>query len=75
MKIRTAQLLTKILLTLGFLIAILGAWLQPFFIMGVIVMFSCLIPDLLFNKCPHCGKYLGRNYADFCQFCGKPIDE
>ena len=24
--------------------------------------------------CPHCGKYLYRNYGNYCQNCGKLID-
>ena len=31
-------------------------------------------PDYLYNKCPHCGKRLGRNTGKFCQHCGKEID-
>ena len=75
MKVRTAQLLTKIILTVGALMALASYIYEPLFISSVIVMFSCLIPDLLYNKCPHCGKNLGRNSGDYCQFCGKPIDE
>ena len=75
MKVRTAQLLTKIILTVGALMALASYIYEPLFISGVVVMFSCLIPDILFNKCPHCGKRLGRNSGDYCQFCGKPIDE
>ena len=75
MKVRTAQLLTKIILTVGALMALASYIYEPLFISGTVVMFSCLIPDILFNKCPHCGKRLGRNSGDYCQFCGKPIDE
>ena len=75
MKVRTAQLLTKIILTVGALMALASYIYEPLFVSGVVVMFSCLIPDILFNKCPHCGKRLGRNSGDYCQFCGKPIDE
>lgn len=75
MNVRKAQKLRNTLLIIGFIIGLLGVWLELFFIIGSVVMFSCLIPDLLFNKCPHCGKNLGRNLGDFCQFCGKPIDE
>ena len=41
---------------------------------GVIVAGSSVVPNLLFYKCPHCGKHLGSNGGDFCQYCGKSID-
>lgn len=47
---------------------------QPFFYLGGVIACSCLIPHFLYNKCPHCGKQLGRNEGDFCQHCGKRID-
>ena len=75
MKVRTAQFLRTMLLGIGFVMALASYIYEPLFISGVVVMFSCLIPDILFNKCPHCGKNLGRNSGDYCQFCGKPIDE
>ena len=53
----------------------LGAYIyEPLFQPGMVVAFSCLIPHFLWNKCPHCGKQLGRNEAEFCQFCGGKID-
>ncbi len=33
---------------------------EPLIIVGALVTFSCLIPHFLYNKCPHCGKQLGR---------------
>ncbi len=59
----------------GAVILLLGVWLEIFLLIGSVVMISGIIPDILYNKCPHCGKHLGRNEADYCQFCGKPIDE
>ena len=41
---------------------------------GVIVAGSSVVPNLLFYKCPHCGKHLGSNGGDFCQYCGNSID-
>lgn len=71
---KKARELRDTLLVGGFIIMLLGFIYDPLLIIGVIVTVSCLIPDFLFNKCPHCGKHLGRNEAKFCQFCGKPID-
>lgn len=74
MKVREAQKLRNTLLLIGFLIMIAGYVWTPLTIIGVIVTFSCLIPDILYNKCPHCKKRLGRNEGAFCHHCGAKID-
>ena len=74
MSVRKAQKLRNALLIGGSIIMLLGYIYTPLVVIGMLVLFSCLIPHFLFNKCPHCGKQLGRNEAKFCQFCGKPID-
>lgn len=74
MKARDAQRLRDLLLLAGFIIMLASYLLKPIFIIGLIVAISCLIPDFLYNKCPHCKKRLGRNEAKFCQHCGGKID-
>ena len=75
MNVRKAQRLRDMLLLIGFFM-MLGAYIyEPLFHPGMVVAFSCLIPHFLWNKCPHCGKQLGRNEGEFCQFCGGRIDE
>ena len=74
MNVRDAQNLRNKLFIIGGLIMLSGYLYSPLMIIGIIVMFSGLIPDYLYNKCPHCGKRLGRNEADYCQFCGGKID-
>lgn len=75
MTVKKAQKLRDTLLIAGAALMTIGGCLyQPLLIVGVVVAFSCLIPHFLFNKCPHCGKQLGRNEGDFCQFCGKRLD-
>ena len=62
-------------LMLGGFVTMLGAYVyEPLFAVGMVVACSCLVPDFLFNRCPHCGKRLGNKAADFCQFCGKRIE-
>lgn len=74
MNVRKAQKLRDMLLLIGFVV-MLGAYLyEPLIYVGMVVAFSCLIPDFLYNKCPHCGKRLGRNEAEYCQHCGGKID-
>lgn len=75
MRVREAQKLRDTLLVIGFVIMMAAYIYEPLIIIGAIVAFSCLIPDYLYNKCPHCGKRLGRNEAMYCQHCGGRIDE
>ena len=74
MKLRKAQKLRNTLLIVGFFIMLLGYYSNVIGVIGVIVTFSSLIPHFLYNKCPHCGKQLGRNEGKYCQFCGRPLD-
>ena len=71
MHFQDAQKLRDALLIVGFVL-MLGAHLYaPLLIPGAVTALSCVIPDYLYNKCPHCGKYLGRNTKKFCQHCGR----
>lgn len=74
MKIKKARELRNTLIIAGFVIILLSYIWESFLIIGTIIMLSCIIPDWLYNKCPHCGKHLGRNEGDFCQHCGKLLD-
>ena len=74
MKLRKAQKLRNTLLIVGFFIMLLGYYSNVIGIIGVIVTVSSLIPHFLYNKCPHCGRQLGRNEGEYCQFCGRPLE-
>ena len=74
MKVRNAQKLRDALMIIGLLIMLAGSLCEALSIVGAIVAFSGLIPHFLFNKCPFCGKQLGRNDGKFCQHCGEKID-
>ena len=74
MNVRKAQRLRDMLLLIGFFM-MLGSYIyESLFVPGMVVALSCLIPHFLWNKCPQCGRQLGRNEAEFCQFCGEKID-
>ncbi len=75
MTIKNARKLRNSLLIVGAVMMLFGYIWTPFGVLGVMVMFSCLIPHLMYNKCPHCGRQLGSNEGDFCQFCGKALEE
>ena len=74
MPVKKARALRDRLLLAGFVVMLLAYVYRPLFYVGGAIAFSCLIPHFLYNKCPHCGKQLGRNEGDFCQHCGKRID-
>ena len=74
MKLRKAQKLRNTLLIVGFFIMLLGYYSDAFLVIGLIVTVSSLIPHFLYNKCPHCGRQLGRNEGEYCQFCGRPLE-
>lgn len=42
---------------------------------SVITPFVWLPFELIFNRCPHCGKYLGRQIGRYCRHCGKELEE
>ena len=74
MTIKKARKLRNTLMIAGLFIMLLAYIWEPFCIIGAVVMCSCLIPHFLYNKCPHCGKQLGRNEADYCHFCGGKLE-
>ena len=74
MKVKSARVLTVIILIVGMIITQLANLYEPFRTIGVIVVLSCLIPAFLYNRCPYCKKYLGKSDGDFCPYCGKEIE-
>lgn len=67
--LRDTLLITGVVMMLG------SCLCEPLFICGLIVLLSCMIPDFLFNKCPHCGRHLGKNAGNYCQHCGEKLEE
>jgi len=74
MNVKKARKLRNALLITGILLMLMSYICEPLFLPGMITACSCLIPHLLFNKCPHCGRQLGRNEGEFCPFCGERIE-
>jgi len=74
MKARTAQKVRDILAISGIIIMLCYRIYEPLLAIGGVVAFSCFVPHFLYNKCPHCGKPLGRNEAKCCQHCGEVFD-
>lgn len=66
------------LLALAAASALIGqaSHLSVFVIAGPLFLFVAVIFDIVFYRCPHCGKPLGHNSVmGFCPCCGKKIEE
>ena len=74
MSLKKARKLRDTLMILGIVIILLANLWTPLMFIGFAVALSCLIPDFLYNKCPHCQKHLGRSIGSFCPHCGEKID-
>ena len=44
-------------------------------VLALIVLLAFLGVEFFMNRCPHCQRYLGRNWGQFCQHCGRRIRE
>ncbi len=75
MTVKQARKLRNALLISGFIVMLLAYVWEPLLVIGTIIACSALIPQFLFNRCPHCGKQLGRGDGPYCQFCGKSLDK
>ena len=40
-----------------------------------LMVFALFILTILFWKCPHCGKYLGRSIGEYCPHCGEKLEK
>ena len=61
---------------LGILLILLGCWLKLFWLIAaaLLVMFAAIIFLAVFNRCPHCGRFLGHaGGAAFCPYCGDKL--
>ena len=74
MDVKKARKLRDTLTIAGLIVILFGSIYQPLLVIGCIIAFSGLIPHFLYNKCPHCGRQLGRNEGEYCQYCGKALD-
>lgn len=83
MNYRTAYWLSLFLWLAGFILLILGgisalsARVQWPMYLGFLAIVAGIATDLLFYRCPHCGKSLisvRGSIPSFCPFCGRPLD-
>ncbi len=75
----TVRFCSLLLSLAGLAIGLFGKYIGVFWmsVVGIVMIFVAEFGyiALQFRRCPHCGKYLYRNYGDFCQNCGKQIYE
>lgn len=45
---------------------------EVFYIPSAIVLVGAMILNLIFNRCPNCGRFLGRHhwFIEYCPYCG-----
>lgn len=75
MKPRKARVLIMFLSIIGFIFVLLSYIHIVFLPIGILVIASTIVPNLLFCRCPHCGEHLGRSWRDYCTHCGAYIDD
>ena len=72
----TAQYISIILIFVYIPMLVLGLFgeLPLLTVSALILMGASIVVDLLFRRCLHCGRYLGRFGVAFCPHCGEGID-
>ena len=71
---RNAHLVMYSLAALGLLVGVVGQdelWLA----LGTLIIFGGLAVLLIYYRCPHCGRHLGREGGlTYCPHCGRALD-
>ena len=76
MKLKTVKILQYVLIGITILCMAL-LYVKESTVIGVLGILSAvgaILVNLIFWRCPKCGKWLGRDSGCFCQHCGTPID-
>lgn len=72
MTLRQKHRLLPVLYMIG-LIVLLMATIIESVLPGVVLLVAVLILNLMWMRCPKCGKWLGRDPGNFCKTCGAQI--
>ncbi len=75
MDLHRAKMLVMLLAAAGLtLFALCGCFHQTWmFMTGDACFLAMAAIWWLFNRCPHCGKHLGRDTGLYCPHCGKKL--
>lgn len=77
MKLRHVSMTGWISMILGILLILLGCWLRLIWliILAIFELLAAILFLLLFNRCPHCGGFLGHaGGSGYCPHCGEKLD-
>jgi len=81
MSLRQTKLVITVLVVCGLSCAILAyltvkrtALCVALLVLGLILAVAVAIINIIFWRCPYCGKNLGRDTGKFCQHCGKELN-
>ena len=77
MNYRRVQKLQTPLLLSGALLSGVGTSVSiPLVILGIAIMLVAIVIGVLYYRCPHCGRPLGRigDSVAYCPHCGKALD-
>lgn len=73
MQLKHVRIVGSISPILGIFLILLGCWLKIVWLIyvAIFVMLAVIIFLAVFNRCPHCGRFLGHaGGAAFCHYCG-----
>ena len=61
----------------GLICMMLGMILNSVFfqMMTYLVILVWFVLTVLFFRCPHCGKFLGRALGEYCPHCGEKLEK
>lgn len=65
-------------LLLGMLLTAMLAKANPgpvFLVLALVLLIAFGGVELFMNRCPHCGRFLGRDRGWFCPHCGERVRE
>ena len=74
-RVRRADLLRGVMAVLIILCAMV-AQAKPgpaLLVLALVAFIAFLAVEFFMNRCPHCDRYLDRNWGKFCQHCGERI--
>lgn len=74
MNVRKAQVVRDILFLAGVVTMLCAHIYVPLWFVGVAVVCVGLFVHFRYNKCPQCGKQIGRNAAKYCPHCGEALE-
>ena len=75
MTLRQKQKLVAVLTGIGLAVLLMNTVIGSIglIILGVVLVVAALILNLVWIRCPECGKWLDRDPGNFCKHCGAQI--